>query len=138
MKVADDINYAIKFGTTLNSRLFLALAATFQGAGYLIRAPASWASPIIETIDGVLSLQWWGVLYLTAGILGVWRVLDPVSRPRCGFIVNMLVFAVYVAGLAARLLLGAEAALSFYTIFPLVAFWVLLRTEATHRDSNTA
>lgn len=134
----DDITYAIKYGTTMSFRLFLCMASLMQAAAYFLQAPGWWSAPVFVAMHQVFPLHYWGFLYLTAGLLGAWRMLSPHSRPLWAYIINSYVLAVWSAGWIVRMLLGWTSVFSICTMVVLFAFWVLVRTEATHRDSRTA
>lgn len=135
---ADCLRRAFREGTTLPTRLFLSVAGILQGAGYLVRAPNWLSAPVYQTYNAIFTIDMWGAVYLTAGGLGLWRVFSPRSRPGFAWAVNLFVCLVWTTGLAARLLMGGTSLLSIYSAVTMMAFWCLLRTEATVRDTNTA
>lgn len=135
---SDGIRRALNEGTTLTTRFFLSIAGLLQGAGYLLKAPSWLSAPVYQSYNAVVPIEAWGVAFMTVGALGMWRVLSPRARPGAAWAVNILVALVWNVGLAARLLLGTSSLLSMYTAVALMAFWCLLRTEATTRDTRTA
>lgn len=134
----DDITYAMAHGTTMSFRLFLCMASLLQASAYFLQAPGWWSAPVFVAMNQLVPLHWWGGLYLIAGLLGAWRVLSPSSRPLIAYAVNAYVLSIWSAGWIVRLALGWTSLFSLYTVVVVFAFWVLVRTEATHRDTRTA
>lgn len=137
-KAGDDLAYALKYGTTLVPRLFLSFAALFHGAALLISGPGWWRAAEYAFVFKIVPELHWGLAFLLAGLLGCWRLISPRSRPVYAYIVNAYVLGVWNATLIARLFVGWDSLLSTYTAFSALAFWCLIRTEATPRDTRTA
>lgn len=137
-KAGDDVAYALKFGTTLVARLFLAFAALLHGAALLTDGPGWWRSPDYAFVFLIVPELHWGGAFVAAGLLGCWRLISPRSRPIFAYAVNAYVLGVWNATLIARLFVSWDTLLSTYTAFSALAFWCLIRTEATPRDTRTA
>jgi len=134
----DNVRRALNEGTTLTMRMFLALCALAQGGAHLFGAPTFLNSPAFQAMNSVIPVHWWGWAFMAIGILGTWRVCSWTSRPLWAWGVNIATMLVWSIGLIARLQLGPMSLLSIYTVVVLAAFWCLLRTEATERDTRTA
>lgn len=136
--MAEDLRYALNSGTTLTMRALLSFAATLQGLGYLAEAPNWLSAAAYADLNELIPFPVWGAAYLTVGVAGMWRVLSKNSRPGLAWAVNIATSLVWTSGLIVRLLLGPSSLLSLYTAIAIAAFWCLLRTEATERDTRTA
>lgn len=142
VRLSDDIRSALNVGTTLTTRFWLAMAMTLHGAGFFFNQGSWLMSPSFQAMNKVIPLETWGTFYLTAGALGMWRALSPRSLPLMGWIVNSLIFSVWLTTMMVRTWNGGNvnvySLLSFYTAFLMMAGWCLIRTEATYRDTETA
>lgn len=137
--VTDDIRTALNVGTTLTSRMWLSAAGLLQGLGFLLQSPSWLSHAAFQSLNSVLPLWVWGASFCIVGSLGMWRVFSNKSRPMWAWLVNFLTVNVWSLAVAVRYYgTGPVSFCSLYTVFTLVAFWVMLRTEATKRDTETA
>ena len=134
----NELRMSLNYGSTMSLRFFLALAALMQSAGYVFGASAWSGHPLHSAAVEIFPVVVWGIAYGVVGALGMWRVLDPRSHPRCAWFVNTLTCFVWMTGLVARARIGPETLLSTYSVVALISVVCLLRTEATHRDTRLA
>lgn len=134
----DDLRRALNEGTTLTVRAILSLCALAQSAAHFLGAPSFMNSPAYSAMNAVIPVTYWGCAFGTIGILGWWRVWSNESKPLAAWVTNILTLLVWSLGLVARLKMGTLSLVSVYTVITLAAFWCLLRTEATDRDTRTA
>ena len=138
MTGVNNLRQSLNVGSTAAVRFWLALAALLTGAGHLTQSPGWWSHERLLILYEVVPQPMWGWGYIIAGVLGVWRVLDPHPRMVPAFAVNIIMALVWTAGLVARMTTGVGTLLSAYTVVTLMSHWVLLRTAATPRDENQA
>ncbi|ATS92345.1 hypothetical protein DLP05_030 [Stenotrophomonas phage vB_SmaS_DLP_5] len=138
-RITDDFASALKKGTTLPTRFWLSLSMMLYSAGFFLNQGTWLLSPTFQQMTQLAKVEYWGALYGVAGVLGMWRAISPVSRPFWAWVVNTLIFLVWVLSEIVRVWgLGWESLFSTHTGFLLMAGWCLLRTEATERDTETA
>ena len=133
-----DLRLALNEGTTMPTRFFLALAATLQGAGYLLKSPGWLSHPVYDGLNAVVDIRWWGVAYIVAGLAMLWRAISPVSRPYVAWTINIYAALIWSTGMFTRMMIGPESILATYTALTIAMWWLLLRTEATPRDTRVA
>lgn len=142
MRYSDDIRAALNIGTTLTTRFWLALILLLYGAGFFVNQASFLVSPAFRALNDSVTLEWWGLVYGTAGALGMWRVVARSSKPVCAWLVNGAIFFLCLGTVMLRIWNGGNIStpslLSTHTGLMLMAGWCLVRTEATPRDTETA
>lgn len=123
----NNLRRALNYGPTAAARFFVGLASTLQ-ALRLFLGHVNWVSPEIA--------HFWGVCYALVAILLFWRLIDDHPNPMCGWVANIFVCLVWLAGLVLRAKLDASSLLTPYSTVTLMAVWCLLRTEATPLDTR--
>lgn len=135
----DDIRKAINVGTTLTTRLWLSMAGLLQGSAFLLQSPSWLSHPSFNALNAALPIQVWGVSFVSVGVLGLWRALSSTGRPKWAWLINVITCNVWACAVCVRFYgTGPTSLLSLYTVFALIALWVLVRTESTTRDTETA
>lgn len=130
---------SFKSGSTHPSMVFLVLASLVQAAQFLVQG-----SPMVVYRKAALSYvaepHVWAYLHITLAMLVCWRLVDNVARPVWAWGINTCMFGIWVATYIspAIALEDGWALLSVTLIFPTMAFWALVRTEATARDRANA
>lgn len=139
VRISDDFRAALNVGTTLTTRVWLGLAMMLYGFGFFLNQENWLLSPSFKALNNVIPLQYWGVAYILAGLLGLWRTMSAKSHPLCGWFVNTYIFVVWFVSCIVRFWgIGPFSLLSLHTAFLFMAAWCLVRTEATVRDTETA
>ena len=133
-----DLRLALNEGTTMPVRFFVALAASLQGAGYLLKSPDWLSHPVYDGLNAVVDIRWWGAAYLLAGLGMLWRTISPRSRPLTAWTINIFATLIWSTGMFTRLMIGVESIFSTYTALTMAMWWLLMRTEATPRDTRVA
>lgn len=133
-----DLRVALNEGTTMPTRYFVSVAAMLEGGGYMLKSPGWLSHPVYDGLNAVVDIRWWGVAYMLAGLGMFWRVVSPASRPLTAWAVNIYAALIWSTGMCTRMMIGAESVLSTYTALTIAVWWLLLRTEATSRDTRVA
>lgn len=138
-RMAQHIGDALSVGTTLTTRLWVGLFSLTLGAQVCLDQPSLYSHTSIQTFFAVLPAHWWGGLLLAGGVLMLWRTVAPGSRPWVAWTSNSLAFGLWSSLVLLRAVsLGYGSLASSSTVVALMAGWLLLRTEATSRDRETA
>ncbi len=134
----ENLRFALNAGNNLMSRFWLSLASLLTGTGVFVGAKSWLHAPSYLALAELFPPPVWGVLFLLAGVTGLWRVLSLASRPWAAWAVNIYMAFIWTVATVARLHAGPESLASVHTVCALMALWCLTRTEATHRDTRTA
>ncbi len=135
----DTLRTALNVGQTLSTRFWLSLAALAQGGAFMLQSPSWLSHPSFAALNEILPLFYWGSAFVGIGLLGMWRVLSPKPRPRVAWAVNTLMTNLWSVTVMIRFFgTGPISLCSIYTVCALMAMWCLVRTEATHRDTQSA
>lgn len=138
-RMAQHIGDALSVGTTLTTRLWVSMFSLTLGAQVCLRQSSLYSHTGIDTFFDIVPAQWWGGSLLAAGALMLWRTAAPGSRPWFGWLSNSLTFGLWSSLVTLRLIsIGFESLASSSTVIALMSGWLLLRTEATTRDRETA
>lgn len=138
-RMATHIGDALSVGTTLTTRLWVGLFSITLGAQVCLDQPSLYSHTSIQTFFSLLPAHWWGGLLLAGGLLMLWRTAAPGSRPWVAWVSNSLAFGLWSSLVLLRAInLGYGSLASSSTVIALMAGWLLLRTEATTRDRETA
>lgn len=132
------LRYALNYGETTSTRVWLSIAALLQALGYAMGGPGGYAYVLYTGMKLLVPLWAWCLAYLIIGIAGMWRALDPKPNPRCAWIVNVATLFVWMMGLIVRLKMAPVMILTTYGVVTVMSLWCLLRTEATFRDTASA
>jgi hypothetical protein len=136
---ADDITSALTRGTTLPTRLFLALAMILYAAGFFANQATWLQNPTFASMNEMITLPIWGLLYGLGGTLMLWRVMALKSNVICAWIINVYVMLVWTSSVIIRYWgIGPASLGSLHTALFFTAVWILLRTEANPRDKETS
>lgn len=136
--IPSSFRYALNFGDTTMTRMWLSVAALLQALGYAMGGPGGYANILYTGLKLLVPLWAWALAYTVIGVAGMWRVLDPIPNPRCAWIVNVATLFVWMMGLIVRLKMAPVMILTTYGVVTMMALWCLLRTEATLRDTASA
>lgn len=130
---------AFKSGSTRPSMVFLVVASMIQAAQFLLASSPMMASRKIA-LSHVAHTDFWAYSHIIVSMLVIWRMVDSRSRPVAAWLVNGLMLWVwsmtYVS--PALALEDTRNLLSVVLVMPLMAAWVLIRTESTIRDRVNA
>lgn len=138
-RMARHIGDALSVGTTLTTRLWVGLFSLTLGAQICFQDPTRYAHTGVQTFFSVLPAHWWGGSLLAAGLVMLWRTVAPGSRPWVAWLSNSLAFGLWSSLVTLRMLtIGYESLASSSTVIALMSGWLLMRTEATDRDRETA
>lgn len=130
---------ALSVGTMLPIRFFLALFSIVMGAQILGGQPSMFSHVGMQTFFQVLPASWWGGAMFFCGSVMLWRVAIAGARPIVAWANNIAVFALWLTIVIVRLVLvGGWSWVNTSTVVAGMAFLVLMRTEATERDRETA
>lgn len=134
-----DITSALTDGTTLPTRLFLSFGMLMMAVGFLTNQ-ASWlANPAFANLNQVLAFKHWAWAYGIGGLLGLWRVLVRTPMVWAAWVINAYIFGVWSVTFMVRFWeVGTASLASIHTMCYAMSLFVLLRTEATSRDRETA
>lgn len=130
---------AFKSGSTRPTSFFLAVASLVQATQFLLAD-----MPMMATRQVALSYvahpSVWGALHVLAAMLILWRLVDTVRRPVAAWVVNAMVFWVWVCTYISPAVAFSDVRnlVSIAVVLPAMAAWVLVRTEATIRDKVNA
>jgi hypothetical protein len=139
LRISDSWRAALSVGTTLTTRIWVSAASLLHGLGFFLWH-GSWLEcqsygPLLK----VMPYNYWGLAFITAGVLGFWRVFSPRSNPVCAWIINSYIVTLWLFQMGIRLWgLGPFSVLSVHTVLLIMAAWCFVRTEATKRDTETA
>lgn len=135
----DTLRTALNQGQTLSTRFWLSLAAMAQGGAFLFQNPLWLSHPSFVSLNEIFPLPYWGSAFFVIGLLGLWRVLSNKSRPNVAWVVNLLMTNLWSSAVVVRYIgTGPLSLCSVYSVCALMAAWCLIRTEATHRDTQSA
>lgn len=135
-----DLTEAIKWGSSMNLRLILAVAATLYALLVILNPNYSWRDPSNIIKDHVSSLTPWAAMFALDAFCIWWRIFD--TRPRVWWarIINIYTFALWFSLVAVT-----TSTLGYVSpdstgeiIICLMAAWVAFRTDSTQRDKETA
>lgn len=136
---AVDITSALTKGTTLPTRLFLAVAMILYSAGFFANQATWLQNPAFATMNELVDLQHWGIFYGIGGVLMLWRVLALKSNIYCAWTINVYVVLLWMSSVIIRFWgIGSASLGSLHTGLFFAAVWILLRTEANPRDKETS
>lgn len=134
LRGGDDIRQALNFGTTLTTRLWLSLFSLGAAAQVILQSEAMQAKFFLWEVPS----YGWASALLVAGVLMLWRVVSPKSRPVWGWLSNGLTTTVWGFVMWSKMVEdGPQGLLGYYTFVWLMAAWVFIRTGATRRDMET-
>lgn len=129
-----DLRQALNFGTTMTTRLWVALFSLVTGAQLLV----GYGSVLHEATLAGITTQYWAAALLTSGALMMWRVVSPRGRQWWGWISNGFAVLVWAAIVSSRVVaVGVSGLLGTATVILLMAAWCHVRTEATSTDRET-
>ena len=138
-RVPLDLRTALNVGNTLVTRLWLALLSLSLGAQLATGQPSIFSHPNYRVFDDTYPMWLWSLGLVSAGLLMMWRVLTKVPRPLFGWTSNVLTLFVWVMVVVSRIaVMGWSSVGGWPTVVMIMAAWVLVRTEATRRDGETA
>lgn len=130
-----DFRGALNAGTTLTTRFWISLFSICLGL-QLVFSPAS---PGYVALFITVPIVYWSIALISSGTMMMWRVLAGKPRPVIAWISNSFTCFVWTMVVLSKFFaLGAGSLVSSSTVIMLMSAWVLLRTEATHRDGETA
>lgn len=138
--IGADLWHALTTGTTLKIRLVLALYSLmygFQIVMGLVGAP----QPLVDkwAIFTTLSPPIWAGALIGGGGLMLWRVFSTHSTPWLGWVSNVFAFLTWFMIVLSYVVAdGWRGLIGTYVVALLMATFCVLRTEATHRDRETA
>ena len=136
---AMDITTALTRGTTLPTRLWLALAMILYSAGFFANEGSWLRNPTFASMNELVKLPHWGLLYGIGGLLMLWRVLALKSNIYCAWFINVYCLLLWMSSVIIRFWgIGSASLGSVHTACFIAALWILLRTEATPRDKETS
>lgn len=138
-KPARDLRAALSYGTTLVLRFFMALFSLSLGATIWI-GESSLMAPVGRSVFfREMPNEVWVVALMLCGGLMMWRVLMRMPRPLWAWASNLLTCTVWSTIMAGRIeVMGIRGLLGNAFIIWLISAVIVLRTEATVRDQETA
>lgn len=130
-----DFRGALNAGTTLTTRFWVSLFSLSLGLQLLFANPSPGYLALFLTVP----IPYWSGALISSGALMMWRVLAGKPRPVVAWFSNSFTCWVWTMVVVSRFFaLGGESLVSSPTVIMIMSAWVLLRTEATHRDGETA
>ena len=138
-RMATHIGDALSVGTTLTTRLWVGLLSVTLGVQVCLDQPSLYSHTSIHSYFHLIPAHLWGATLTLAGALMLWRTVAPGSRPWVAWVSNSLTFGLWSSLVLLRIAsLGYTSLASSSTVIALMAGWLLMRTEATTRDRETA
>jgi hypothetical protein len=130
---------AFKSGSTRPSMAFLALASLVQASQFLLASSPMMASRKVA-LSYVADPNFWAYAHIVVAMLVIWRMADLRSRPFAAWVVNGLMLWVWSLTYVSPALAFEDMRnlLSVVLVMPVMAAWVLIRTESTSRDKVNA
>lgn len=130
---------AFRSGSTRPMMVMLVIASMVQAAQFLLASAPMMATRKIA-LAHVAHPDFWAYAHIVLAMLMIWRLVDVTSRPSAAWVINTLMFVIWMATYVSPAVAFEDwrNLISVVIVFPLGAFWVLVRTEATVRDRMDA
>lgn len=139
VRTSDDIRTALNVGTTLTTRLWIALHSLVLGTQLLVDQPSMFSNQGFQIFFRIVSSEWWAAVLIGSGVVMLWRTVSGRPRPVWAWISNFLAVGVWSTIVVMRVMVvGPYGVLSSSTVVMIMAVWCNIRTEATKRDKETA
>lgn len=130
---------ALSVGTTLTTRLWVSLFSIVLSAQIALQQPSMFSHVGLQTFFVVVPAEAWATGLAVSGFLMLWRAVARSPKPWVAWLSNGLSFGLWSSIVLVRfVLIGAPSFASSSTVVALMSAWLLLRTEATARDQETA
>lgn len=129
----------IRMGSTAPTMVFLVVGSFIQSAQFLLSTAPMMAGRKYA-MSYVAHADAWAYMHLAIAMLVIWRMVDTVSRPVAAWTINAMLFGLWLGTYIspAVVLSDWRNLLSLLVVFPIMAGWCLVRTEATPRDRLNA
>ena len=138
-RFSDDIRAALNVGTTLTTRLWIALHSIVLGLQLSVGQPSMFSNEGFQIFFKVVPVEWWAWALLVSGLTMFWRTVSYRPRPLWAWISNSLAVGLWSTIVIMRVwVVGPYGFLSSSTVVLIMAVWCNIRTEATKRDKETA
>lgn len=138
-RMATHIGDALSVGTTLTTRLWVSLFSIVLAAQIAYGQPSMFSHVGLQTFFMLVPATAWAYALGFSGVVMLWRTVSGHSRPWVAWMSNSLTFSLWSSIVLMRfVLIGAPSLASSSTVVALMSAWLLLRTEATVRDTETA
>jgi hypothetical protein len=138
-RMSTNVGDALSVGTTLTTRLWVGLFSLSLATQIGFSQPSLFSHVGLATFFALVPATWWGLALTASGLLMLWRTVARKPRPWIAWISNCLAFGLWSSIVLIRfVLIGSASLASTATIIALMSGWLVLRTEATARDKETA
>jgi hypothetical protein len=136
---ASHIGEALSVGTTLTTRLWVSLFSLSLALQLGLGQPSLFSHAGMQMFFSLVPVYVWGASMTVSGGLMLWRTFANNSIAWIAWFSNGFAAFLWVSIVLIRfVLIGYQSLASSSTIVALMAGWLLLRTEATIRDKETA
>lgn len=138
-RMATNVGDALSVGTTLTTRLWVSLFSLSLAVQIGMSQPSLFSHVGMATFFALVPATWWGLALTLSGSLMLWRTVARRPRPWLAWVSNCLAFGLWSSIVLIRfVLIGSASLASTATIIALMSAWLVMRTEATIRDQETA
>ena len=138
-RVPTDLRAALNVGNTLVTRLWLSFFSLSLGTQLWMDQPSIFSHPNYKVYESTYPMTFWVAILICSGLMMGWRVFAKMPRPVWGWISNTATFFTWLLVVISRIaVIGWDSVGGWPTFVLIMAAWVLVRTEATRRDGETA
>lgn len=138
-RISTNVGEALSVGTTLTTRLWVALFSLSLAGQIGMSQPSLFSHVGLATFFALVPATWWGVAMTVSGSLMLWRTVSRKPVAWVAWMSNCLAFGLWGSIVMIRfILIGSESLASSATVIALMSAWLVMRTEATVRDQETA
>lgn len=135
-----DMMEALRYGTSMNLRLLLAIAAALYCVLIIAHPRYAWQDPSYIVDSTIASMGPWAAMFALDAFCLMWRILDSTPRKWWAWGVNIYTFSLWfsMVGVTTSYLGYLSAGSTGEIILCLISAWVTFRVNTTHTEKETA